>query len=207
MVSNRSPLKPHLRPQTHHHEPQTYVTIVPLPDQEIQVADTIKAHCEEFRRLWCHSCKEFLVNVDQEDYEKGVDVEPFTGQAECDCYGVLSSNIQNTSISFPNLKSTCLILANSLLLGSEFFPRFDQLYIDNRVLINFHLQHISVPCPSGTRVHYKIENINGSNSHLKISSCSATMLWASSVACCDFLINLAQDPTTTNKPLVYIKQD
>ncbi|POW20969.1 hypothetical protein PSHT_02867 [Puccinia striiformis] len=140
------------------------------------------------------ACKEFLVNVDQEDYEKGVDVEPFTGQAECDCYGVLSSNIQNTSISFPNLKSTCLILANSLLL-------------DNRVLINFHLQHISVPCPSGTRVHYKIENINGSNSHLKISSCSATMLWASSVACCDFLINLAQDPTTTNKPLVYIKQD
>ncbi|KAH9440587.1 hypothetical protein Pst134EA_030685 [Puccinia striiformis f. sp. tritici] len=95
-------------------------------------------------------------------------------------------NIQNTSISFPNLKSIRPILADSLL------PVF---------LIQAGL------LDSSNSTESSLQNINGSDSHLKMSSRSATILRASSVACCEYLINLAQDLSTTNESVRYMERD
>ncbi|KAI9626669.1 hypothetical protein KEM48_010264 [Puccinia striiformis f. sp. tritici PST-130] len=84
-------------------------------------------------------------------------------------------------------------------------------YHDNTVLTNTSNTSVFLVqaglLDSSNSTESSLQNTNGSDSHLKISSCSTTMLQASSVACCEFLINLAQDLSTTNKPLVYIKQD
>ncbi|EFP89260.2 uncharacterized protein PGTG_15101 [Puccinia graminis f. sp. tritici CRL 75-36-700-3] len=98
----------------------------------------------------------------------------------------LIHKIQNTPISFPKLKSPRPILADNIL------PVF---------LVQAGLLDISKSTDSSLR------NLNLSDSHLKISSRSATILRASSVACCQFLIDLVQGLSQTNKSLEYVEQD
>lgn len=94
--------------------------------------------------------------------------------------------LRNSSISFPKLQSQRPILADNVL------PVF---------LIQTGLMNVSNSKDSSLR------DMDPSASHLKLSARSATILRASSVACCQYLVGLAQDSSRANRSLEYVHRD
>jgi len=98
----------------------------------------------------------------------------------------LVHSLRNSSILFPKLQSQRPIPADNVL------PVF---------FVQAGLMDVSNSKDSSLR------DMNPSASHLKLSARSATILRASGVACCQYLVDLADDLSRANKSLQYVHRD